>query len=505
MSGRTVAVAACAALLSLPSTARAGTCLELGGPSWNGAAPIALGTTCDDLEAIAVGTTAEQVGWAMDDWSRLACAEIAFEPLVATATPLGVVDGTSTIGCVEEDWPYDDAAIGITLVEVGSCGLSSCIVESDTSLNAESFDWVTTRGALPEVNAYSIALHELGHALGLGHSNANGAAMGIGYARGYLVLGEDDQEGACELYPREGEPQDCADVGCPFGSECADGACVPSALESCVTAMDCARDERCIEATGLCVRQNVVVPGLGEPCETPADCESQECEDLDGEKRCTLTCDGLDPRSCPTGFFCDPARTAACGTGLCVAGDGGSGAFGTACEHATDCASLFCDRGACSLPCDPNETANCPAGRSCHPDAETGCGACHSPLALGEPCLVDTQCASSMCFAESAEEVGFCTTTCADPAECPAGFRCASAGDAMLCFPPEDAGGCGCAAAGAGPSPGRAAPAALGIALAGLLSARSRRRRNAPRDALDPGSGRASALANARIRPTHAP
>ncbi len=476
MMRRAAAIAAAAVLL-WPSPSRAWTCVELLCPAWQGEIPVGVGPLSADLEAIAPGTTLAELDRAVSDWTLLPCADVPFGVPASTAAPLGALDGVSTVGFIDTGWPYDAAAIGITTIQtVAGCG-GACIVEADTSFNAESFEWVTVRGSLPQVNAYSIALHELGHYIGLGHSNVDGAAMNLGYSRGYLTLSSDDEAGACELYPRAGTAPDCAVVGCPFGRECVNGLCVAAAAESCVTAMDCAYDERCIELTGLCVRQNVAVPGLGDPCSTNSDCESKECADLPEGRRCTLTCDGLDPRSCPNGFYCDPKLTNACGTGLCVAGEGGSGAFGSACTASTDCASLFCDRGVCSVPCDASATNNCPTGRTCHPDAETGCGACLPPLPTGEPCLVDAQCESSLCFAESADAVGWCTIPCADAADCPTGFTCDPAGAESLCFPPPPApsDGCGCSAAGASRRTGPLGVLLLAIGIA--AHARSRRRR----------------------------
>jgi hypothetical protein len=500
MRRRASVAALVGAMLLVPSVTHAWTCAEFNCPTWSGEIPVGIGPLCPDLEAIAPGTTLDEIERAMTDWALLECSEISFGAPSPTAAPLGTADGVSTLGFVESDWPHDDAAIGITTIEVVACS-GVCIVEADTSFNAQGFEWVTVRGALPEVNARSIVLHELGHYLGLGHSNAAGAAMGLGYSRGYLELSADDEAGACHLYPREGSAPDCALVGCPTGRECVDGECVPAPPESCVTAMDCARDERCIEATGLCVRQTEQVPGLGDACDVDADCESQECEDLPGGRACTLTCDGLDPRSCPTGFHCDPSLTAMCGSGLCVAGGGGTGAFGSDCEQSTDCASLFCNGSVCTVPCDASATNNCPSARSCHPDFETGCGSCLSPLAIGEPCTIDSQCTSGLCFAESTEAIGWCTATCVDASDCPASFRCGPAGDESLCFPPE-ATGCGCAVAGAADA-GATPPLGAGGTLLFLLAALCRRaRRGAPRSA--PEDTHRAKLANAGIRPKHA-
>jgi hypothetical protein len=253
--------------------------------------------------------------------------------------------------------------------------------------------------------------------------------------------------------------------------------------------MDCASDEVCIKGSGLCVRRSLSVPGLGDECETDADCASQECADLPDGRRCTLTCDGLDPRSCPPDFYCDPGLADVCGAGLCVAGEAGSGTFGSPCEASTECASLFCDRGACTIPCDAAIADNCPASYVCHPDAMTGCGACLPPLPLGAPCLTNVQCESELCYSDDPMGEGLCSTACAADEDCPADLRCTPAGDSSLCLRPPSS-GCGCDA------PGRRAPDAspLGLGLLAALFALRIRRWGRP--------GSRGALAMRRIRLT---
>jgi MYXO-CTERM domain-containing protein len=455
------ALALTLAAMTWPASASAWTCVKTGCPSWEGPVPVGLGPLSADLEAIAPGTTQAEVERALGDWTLAQCADVPLAPLTMTTAPLDVADGESTVGFIDADWPHDISAIGLTTVQVQPCAdFGGCIVEADVVFNGEAYDWVQERGSLPAVNAYSIALHELGHYLGLGHSADAEAAMNASYSRGYLLMNEDDETGICALYPREGEPVDCALEGCPLGQDCVLGVCEPAPLESCVTAMDCASDERCIEGTGLCVRRSVTVPGLGTTCESDMDCDSKECADLPGGRKCTLTCDGLDPRSCPSGFYCDPGLTDACGTGLCVAGKGGSGGFGTACEASTDCASLFCDRGVCTIPCDASVAENCPLSYVCHPDVDTGCGACLPPLPVGDPCLTNIQCESELCFSDDPARAGVCTVMCTSEADCPAGLACDVDGGTSLCLPRPSAGGCGCSAPGTSPPAGN--PLTLG-------------------------------------------
>ncbi|MBC7173343.1 MAG: hypothetical protein H5U40_12970, partial [Polyangiaceae bacterium] len=164
------------AVLVFPASSNAWQCLEFGCPRWQGTIPVGLGPLSADLEAIAPGTTVLELDRAITDWALLSCAAVPFGEPSPTQATLGDLDGISAVGFIEADWPHDASAIGITSVNTTACNrVGGCIVEADAVFNAVNFDWVTVRGALPEVNAYSIILHELGHYIGLGHSTSSDA------------------------------------------------------------------------------------------------------------------------------------------------------------------------------------------------------------------------------------------------------------------------------------------------------------------------------------------
>jgi MYXO-CTERM domain-containing protein len=117
--------------------------------------------------------------------------------------------------------------------------------------------------------------------------------------------------------------------------------------------------------------------------------------------------------------------------------------------------------------------AQCAAGETC-----VG-GACvlgpGSPGGLGEPCLVDTDCASGLCGDDGLDRG--CYEECVLGTDmCPTGFSCEDKGHSTgVCWPDAAAGsygygGGGCAT---GSSPG----GPLSLVLAGLLAAARRRRR----------------------------
>jgi MYXO-CTERM domain-containing protein len=433
-------------LFFTPTAARAWTYIDFLHPRWLDSFGIELGPTSSHLESLGAGTTESELLRAMDDWLFVTCADVPMTFAGSTATLPAIGDGASVVGFVESGWPHEPTFVGMTTYETMSCPGAGCrMIEADVELNGVNYVWTDVRGSLPQVNARSIMLHELGHVLGLGHSSVELAAMNASYFRGYLLLAADDRDGICTLYPRD-ELRVCTGLDCPFGQACVDGACSTASLEPCTTAMDCAFDETCNEENGRCLQKAPGSDEIGLPCVTDEDCaDGVICEEVKGARICTVPCDGLDPRSCPSGFHCLREATADCDVGLCAVGSMGSGALGTPCEDATDCGSLFCTAGICALPCDVSAPV-CVPGYVCHTDLDGGCGACAKPRTIGEPCLDNAQCTSELCLAWG--ESGICTMLCETDDDCMEPLACLEEEGVRFCLPrPVNSGGCGCQSA----------------------------------------------------------
>ena len=95
----------------------------------------------------------------------------------------------------------------------------------------------------------SIAAHEAGHWVGLGHSNVQSATMYFAYSggTGSRDLHADDEEGVCFLYSR---PCSCAsDAECETGEVCSAELCVVPPCESdadCTPGLECDVSGDCI-------------------------------------------------------------------------------------------------------------------------------------------------------------------------------------------------------------------------------------------------------------------
>jgi hypothetical protein len=108
----------------------------------------------------------------------------------------------SDILYADEKWPYEAGAIAKTLL--GFTLDTGDILDADIVLNSADFP-LSLEPKATDVDLAAVLTHEIGHVLGLGHSDAPGATMQKetrGFATAQLLtLEPDDMNGICAIYP----------------------------------------------------------------------------------------------------------------------------------------------------------------------------------------------------------------------------------------------------------------------------------------------------------------
>jgi hypothetical protein len=305
----------------------------------------------------------DEVDVALRTWARVRCT--AWRAVVDGTAPLaGDDDGVSSVVWHDDDWPapFTPKALAQTLVRTDAQGRTR---EIDVHLNGKDFTW-SVGGSPGTVDLRGVLVHELGHALGLGHSNDARATM---YASGpqglaWRSLEKDDVDGVCALYPGTGAPGcDTGGAACPAGFVCVAGAC-----------------ERPRTPGAVCA------PCLREPGACAASGDEARCVDVPGGRVCARAC--ASDADCGGRFRCKP--TTQSGDLQCVPDDAcASGPF--PCANDGECGPFACRGGACVGPGDaPDAGGGAPieAGPAAPPqrvDSGGGCAVARAPADTPSP------------------------------------------------------------------------------------------------------------------------
>lgn len=187
------------------------------------AQPIRYFVTDRDGPGVSADALRGAIGRAAATWENVASSEVRFQFTGLTIVPPVELDGRTTLGFL--DRPDLERVLGATsfLIDLDS----GAILEADVFFNTR-FQWsVAPQGEAGRVDLESVALHELGHLIGLGHSAigetertssgarrvlGSGAVMfPIALTAGSVadrVLQPDDMAGAGDLYPAAGREGD---------------------------------------------------------------------------------------------------------------------------------------------------------------------------------------------------------------------------------------------------------------------------------------------------------
>lgn len=140
----------------------------------------------------------------------------------------------------DDEWPYENAEDTLALTTITYNKETSEIYDADVEINSFGAK-LTVSDTEVAADLASILTHEIGHFLGLSHSDDPTATMRPGYRPGRIdlrTLSRDDVEGICTIYapdrdlppaqcePRHGFSRECAkdDEGCSINGVSASSA-----------------------------------------------------------------------------------------------------------------------------------------------------------------------------------------------------------------------------------------------------------------------------------------
>ena len=173
-----------------------------------------------------------------DAWENVDCAYFYFEETEdASCDQIGYQEDTGNMNLLifrDTSWSIDGDhdASAIALTTTSWDDLSGRMLDADIEFNAQHFDFGVD-GSMNKADIQNTATHEIGHVLGLDHTNVREATMYPTAGTGDTdkrSLAQDDIDGLCKLYPLEHDRGICKAPHCGLDVSCTSTSCDSSGI-----------------------------------------------------------------------------------------------------------------------------------------------------------------------------------------------------------------------------------------------------------------------------------
>lgn len=312
-----------------------------------------------------------------ESWSAPCCSDFSANYAGRTAKTALSQGSDVVLSFEERNWPSSmgnaNQTIAVTLVQGTQSGCN--IYNAPILFNGVGFRYCEgASGGCTDLQA--IATHEIGHNLGLDHSEYQTATMYYAYTGGTSArnLSEDDVAGVCALYP--GSCSCSRDSDCGPNQVCTQGQCEQA---PCTSDSSCPARHECNRATGQCE-----IP----TCNNNSDCDA--------------------------GYVCNSNNHCVSDCPVC-----------RTCSENRDCgAGGLCNAGSCIVSCDANN--ECPG--------DSACFGVPASIASSGSCGSDAQCATGERCYDTGGNTGICATPCTGDDNCSGDDMCMDFGDGGQVF-----------------------------------------------------------------------
>lgn len=315
------------------------------------------------------GVAVARIDAGFAEWASPDCTNFSAQNAGDTSSGSNYQDGVNVLRWQSGSWPSQLGDVNSVIGVTSPAFNGGQMFDADMIFNNVGFCW-NDSGNNGCVDTGSIATHEQGHFLGLGHTNVNGATMAPYYLGGTVQrsIESDDVQGVCALYPAGGQAassgsgagtcQICADDSAQSSCSGQYNACGGS--QACVSFFSCIQecaDDACIDA---CVNQ---YPAGADIYVDLIECICGACAEP-----CAMECGGSSSSSSSG----DAAASSGAGPTSSGAGVGGAAA-GTSASAGVGAGADDDDDGALKSEDDD-------------PEASSGCG-CRAVGGSGESAL----------------------------------------------------------------------------------------------------------------------